>query len=342
MVFFTCNNCNETLKKKDVDKHCMTKCRNCQVVSCVDCSKEFWGDEYKQHIKCISEEEKYSGKDFKPKVKKGEAKQEQWMQNVQEAAINAKNPRVAELMGKIVEFTNIPRKKAKFENFIKNSVRVYDATLIDQAWEIFSAKPKEEEQQKKEPAASQVDSCESTADSASGTEAAKKKEKKKKSTKENAETVITNGNTGITESQSSSAKKVKTKKSGKEKNKATEETLASNGVTESNTKKKKRKLTNDEPVDSQSKKAKHDEEKDDKGQKFCWKRVIKKTLREAPDHKMKIKLLRSKVIATYVRKQKKHENMEAMTDEDLLKLFGREVLKNKKFSIHKKRVQLVA
>ncbi len=38
------------------------------------------GDEYKQHTKCISEEEKYSGKDYKPKpgANKGEAKQEKW------------------------------------------------------------------------------------------------------------------------------------------------------------------------------------------------------------------------------------------------------------------------
>ncbi len=38
------------------------------------------GDEYRQHTKCISEEEKYSGKDYKPKpgANKGEAKQEKW------------------------------------------------------------------------------------------------------------------------------------------------------------------------------------------------------------------------------------------------------------------------
>lgn len=42
----------------------------------------FWnrGDSYASHIKCISEEEKYSGKNYVPKINKGEAKQEQWIQ----------------------------------------------------------------------------------------------------------------------------------------------------------------------------------------------------------------------------------------------------------------------
>ena len=40
------------------------------------------GDEYKEHTKCISEEEKYSGKNFQPKANanKGEKKQEAWVE----------------------------------------------------------------------------------------------------------------------------------------------------------------------------------------------------------------------------------------------------------------------
>jgi len=39
-------------------------------------------NEYEAHIKCITEEEKYSGKNFKPKpgANKGEVKQELWTQ----------------------------------------------------------------------------------------------------------------------------------------------------------------------------------------------------------------------------------------------------------------------
>jgi len=40
------------------------------------------GKEYEAHTKCISEEEKYSGKNYKPKpnANKGEIKQELWTQ----------------------------------------------------------------------------------------------------------------------------------------------------------------------------------------------------------------------------------------------------------------------
>jgi LYAR-type C2HC zinc finger len=43
---------------------------------------DFSGVEYEKHTKCITEEEKYSGKNFKPKpgANKGEQKQEQWIE----------------------------------------------------------------------------------------------------------------------------------------------------------------------------------------------------------------------------------------------------------------------
>lgn len=115
MVFFTCNACGESLKKAQVDKHVM-KCRNCEVLSCIDCGKDFWyvsfdcaftvwilitistkgsqpplasffkclwshrGDDYKDHNKCISEDQKYGGKGYETKSNKGDIKQQQWIQ----------------------------------------------------------------------------------------------------------------------------------------------------------------------------------------------------------------------------------------------------------------------
>lgn len=40
------------------------------------------GEDYNQHTKCISEEEKYSGKNYVPKAgaNKGEQKQNQWVE----------------------------------------------------------------------------------------------------------------------------------------------------------------------------------------------------------------------------------------------------------------------
>ena len=39
MVFFTCNACGESLKKAQVEKHYLHKCRQCEVLTCVDCHK---------------------------------------------------------------------------------------------------------------------------------------------------------------------------------------------------------------------------------------------------------------------------------------------------------------
>lgn len=38
------------------------------------------GDDYKNHIRCISEDQKYGGRDFQAKANKGDEKQQQWIQ----------------------------------------------------------------------------------------------------------------------------------------------------------------------------------------------------------------------------------------------------------------------
>lgn len=38
------------------------------------------GDDYKSHLKCISEDQKYGGKAFEAKANKGDVKQQQWIQ----------------------------------------------------------------------------------------------------------------------------------------------------------------------------------------------------------------------------------------------------------------------
>jgi len=40
MVYFNCDACGESLKKNQVEKH-RYKCRNCHVLSCVDCGHSF-------------------------------------------------------------------------------------------------------------------------------------------------------------------------------------------------------------------------------------------------------------------------------------------------------------
>ena len=81
MVLFICDACGNTVKKNQVEKHYQTQCRNCSVLSCIDCGVDFPGDSYKGHKSCISEAEKYQGHLYQPKDKenKGDAKQKQWL-----------------------------------------------------------------------------------------------------------------------------------------------------------------------------------------------------------------------------------------------------------------------
>lgn len=82
MVSFVCDACGQTVKKQKVEKHYQSECRNCSVLSCIDCGKDFPGDSYASHTSCISEAEKYQGKLYKAKDKlnKGERKQQEWLE----------------------------------------------------------------------------------------------------------------------------------------------------------------------------------------------------------------------------------------------------------------------
>eukprot|EP01066_Platyproteum_vivax_P016658 Platyproteum_vivax@DN7193_c0_g1_i2.p1 len=71
MVSFTCDACQDVVKKPKVENHCATKCRNAWVFTCVDCSVAFQGYEYQKHDSCITETQKYWGK-FAKDAKKNE------------------------------------------------------------------------------------------------------------------------------------------------------------------------------------------------------------------------------------------------------------------------------
>ncbi|KAF1646731.1 Cell growth-regulating nucleolar protein, partial [Aptenodytes patagonicus] len=138
MVVFTCSACGESVKKAQVEKH-VNICRNCQCLSCMDCGKDFWGDDYKEHVKCVSEDQKYGGKDFEAKANKGDAKQQEWIQKIHEVMKKPNiSPKVRNILEQMRVFDNIPRKKVKFQNWMKNSLRITDSTLQDQVWDIFS------------------------------------------------------------------------------------------------------------------------------------------------------------------------------------------------------------
>jgi cell growth-regulating nucleolar protein len=57
MVSFSCDACQDTIKKPGLKKH-LLRCRNAQF-TCIDCSKTFYDYSYETHTSCISESQKY-------------------------------------------------------------------------------------------------------------------------------------------------------------------------------------------------------------------------------------------------------------------------------------------
>ena len=156
MVSFVCNACQETVKKNKVDAHSW-RCRNCWVLTCIDCGVDFEGEAYKAHTSCISEAEKYQGKLYRgPKTgagaalsagKGGSKKQDpqvKWTAAIHIASAQAENGSMACSAGaasalqKFIERgdTNVPRKRKKFGNFVKNTLHVRDDAIIDEAFEV--------------------------------------------------------------------------------------------------------------------------------------------------------------------------------------------------------------
>ncbi|RHX97751.1 hypothetical protein DYB25_005374 [Aphanomyces astaci] len=132
MVFFVCEGCNETLKKNKVDAHA-SRCKNCWAVTCVDCQVVFKGNDYAVHTTCISEAQKYEGALYQgPKLSKQAKKnpQERWMDLVQSST--APDPKVNQALQRIAGYDNVPRKKPKFLNFVKNSIGF--TGVEDQLW----------------------------------------------------------------------------------------------------------------------------------------------------------------------------------------------------------------
>lgn len=76
------------------------------------------GQEHKSHVKCITEEEKYSAKGYvaKPSQNKNERKQAEWVAMVQNLVqtVGNTNEELSGVLQRISQHENIPRKKPKF------------------------------------------------------------------------------------------------------------------------------------------------------------------------------------------------------------------------------------
>jgi len=131
----------------------MSACRS-RAVSCVDCSKEFSASSFKTHTSCISESKKYEGKNYVEKANKGDVKQQSWLEKVQTAVVEFRgSARAKSLLQGLADYPNLPRKKVKFVNFIKNSFRSvpFNDALINEVWTVIEKLDKKQPPQQQQP-----------------------------------------------------------------------------------------------------------------------------------------------------------------------------------------------
>lgn len=358
MVVFTCNACGDSLKKNQVEKHYMTVCRRCEVLSCVDCGKDFWGDEYQKHTKCISEEEKYSGKNYQPKpnANKGEVKQMQWTQQVQEAIDKSKShPKLRSLLERMKEYPNIPRKKAKFENFVRNSLNTKDNYLIEQVWDLLIANASQNSQSSTKDQNNEKTNSKETDEKTEGVEQIngnvnnventngctdkklskreRKEERKKQShkkEKKDKQSTDESGKNMEDEDKNDDEKKAKKKKRKRQEEDSEED---------SGTKKQRLTIENgaDDPnITTNSDDVVQNGDDDDESTekvKFNWENVITKVLKKKGE--MSLKRLRKKVVAEYM-----SQGCRVKSEEKLRAKFIKKVNKNPTFLVLKDKVKL--
>ncbi|XP_017394387.1 cell growth-regulating nucleolar protein [Cebus imitator] len=348
MVFFTCNACGESVKKIQVEKH-VSVCRNCECLSCIDCGKDFWGDDYKNHVKCISEDQKYGGKGYEGKTHKGDIKQQAWIQKINELIKRPNvSPKVRELLEQISAFDNVPRKKAKFQNWMKNSLKVHNESILEQVWNIFSEasssvsrilreiQTKEERQKnrKKEKKELKLENHQENS-----------RNQKPKKRKKGQEADLEAGGEEVPEASGSAGKR--SKKQEREGRPTATEHEDGAGKEQADVGAGRRKRRHSEAeTDSKKKKMKlpehpeggepEDHEAPAKG-KFNWKGTIKAILKQAPDNEIAIKKLRKKVLAQYYTVTNEHHRSE----EELLVIFNKKVSKNPTFKLLKDKVKLL-
>ncbi|NXU80434.1 LYAR protein, partial [Oreotrochilus melanogaster] len=89
------------------------------------------------------------------------------------------NPKVRNILEQMRVFDNIPRKKVKFQNWMKNSLRITDSTLQDQVWDIFSEATRSKVSSEKEQSKPQQQQEEQSAETGENGITDDKTEKKK-------------------------------------------------------------------------------------------------------------------------------------------------------------------
>jgi cell growth-regulating nucleolar protein len=153
MVVFICDSCQESLNRGKVKSH---HCKHFWSVSCVDCGKQFEGQEYEKHISCYSEQEKYTGKKEKHK--------DEWVDCVMGALDRlGNNPTAKKALDTIlsrIDPATVPKKKQKLVNLCKSSLGYLKEDTVSAVFDAIDSlrkeklaereKSKAEEKQRKE------------------------------------------------------------------------------------------------------------------------------------------------------------------------------------------------
>lgn len=142
MVTFTCSYCGDSIRKNQVEKHYTFKrcASRSPALTCVDCLKDFFNQEYVAHTSCITEDEKYSAKGFVSK-NAGKKKQEAWVDavhNYLNSGITIDN-RVRNVVQQICNNPGLPQKKVKFMNFCVGipAARKETPHVLESVWEVL-------------------------------------------------------------------------------------------------------------------------------------------------------------------------------------------------------------
>lgn len=124
MVTFNCEVCNETVPKKQTEKH-FYKCRDAYY-TCIDCNKCFddYDGLYKKHTECITEDQKYMGKLYQEKDKKSSVnKNSKDNQDNKKKNVENKDAKKDTKKGEKKEEKKLPKKSEKIESSANNLIR---------------------------------------------------------------------------------------------------------------------------------------------------------------------------------------------------------------------------
>lgn len=294
----------------------------------MDCNKDFPGETYVQHTQCITESEKYFGSHHVAKV--GKDKNEVWMTTVRErlAAQTGLKPFVARLVARILALPNIPRKKAKFENFLKTSMNMVHQPIVDELWLLVSEAGERSNKENKAtnevdsppPAPHQSDQAGGEEQQTNGDDKKEKKKKRKRETNvdEESEEII-ESSSGDTEPKKKKKKKRKAingdqvfteatseQEGGSDESSAEESksarrrrrTLHQSATEEPDPLAPARRVLARNPTEQERDMADYEDISVDTvhaEKNFKWRRTLKKLIREAPSEGIKIPKLLNKI-----------------------------------------------